>query len=106
MASLRPKVLIKDRPQVVPRDYEVRASEHDELVRQGWERRFLADPARAEEATELYTALGLEVRAVGLRPENFAGKCGDCPDLVCRQHVLIYTRAGAQSTSGREPPRT
>lgn len=82
---------------------EVRSSEHDELVRQGWRRRFLADPARAREAIELYTEMGLEVRAVGLRPENFHGKCGDCPDLVCRQHVLIYTRAGSLPTSEREP---
>ncbi len=66
------------------------------LLAAGWERRFLADPSRAEETIELYTSLGYEVRAENLTPADFGPQCGKCPKVVCRSYVLIYTRRAPQ----------
>jgi hypothetical protein len=63
-----------------------------ELLALGWQQRFLADPVRAREAEELYRAIGLEVLCAPVRPEDFDERCGDCPALVCRSYVMIYTR--------------
>lgn len=63
-----------------------------ELLAQGWERRYLADPDRAREAVELYTSLGYEVLEHKLSPEDFGEMCGDCPATVCHSYVMIYTR--------------
>ncbi len=62
------------------------------LLAAGWERRYLAGPARAKEATETYEALGLEVLAEPLEAANFGTGCGDCSASVCESYVLIYTR--------------
>ena len=63
-----------------------------ELVAEGWERRYLADPERAREAMELYPALGFEVKAHPVRVEDFHDDCGDCRSVLCRTYVVIYTR--------------
>jgi len=63
-----------------------------ELVAQGWERRFLADETRAQEARELYTSLGYEVKAHKLSGHEFGPLCGDCQAVACRSYVMIYTR--------------
>jgi hypothetical protein len=63
-----------------------------ELVAAGWERRFLADPDRAREATELYTSLGYEVLAHELTPDEFGPMCAQCPASACLSYVMIYTR--------------
>ena len=34
-----------------------------DLLQDGWERRFLADANRLEEAVQLYRSLGLEIKA-------------------------------------------
>jgi hypothetical protein len=62
------------------------------LEAEGWQRRYLADPQRAQEAVDLYGALGFEVRAEKLTPSDFGPQCGDCSLVVCREYVLIYTR--------------
>ena len=61
------------------------------LTAKGWERRFIADPRRTQEATELYTELGFEVRAEPLTPEELGDECGDC-QLVLMGFRTIYTR--------------
>lgn len=63
-----------------------------DLIEAGWERRFLADPDRLEEATEIYRSLGLEIRAEPLGPSDFGPDCQDCSSDVCSSYVLIYTR--------------
>ena len=65
---------------------------HPELIAEGWNRRFLVGPERQAEVTELYEALGLEVRLEKLEPEAFEESCGACPAVVCRDHLLLYTR--------------
>ena len=57
-----------------------------------WERRFIADPARAAEAIELYTQAGFEVRAEPMVPDDLREECESC--LLVRAGLLrvIYTR--------------
>jgi len=63
-----------------------------ELVAQGWERRFTADPQRAKEAIELYATLGFEVRAEPVRPQELDDDCGECGAVVSFHFLAIYTR--------------
>jgi hypothetical protein len=62
------------------------------LLAAGWERRFIADRRRAEEALELYRGLGFEVRAEPVGPELLGDDCSDCQLVVQRWFVMIYTR--------------
>jgi hypothetical protein len=62
------------------------------LTAEGWVRRHLADAARAEESIDLYTAMGYEVKAQKLTPEDFGPQCAHCASVVCRACVMIYTR--------------
>jgi hypothetical protein len=62
------------------------------LVAEGWEARFLADPARCEEAVTLYRELGFEVRAEPVPAEQLGPYCVGCQVAVCRGYNLIYTR--------------
>jgi hypothetical protein len=61
-------------------------------VAQGWERRFIADGARCDEAMRLYAELGFEVCADPLTPEQLAGECEECRLLMELQFRTIYTR--------------
>ena len=70
-----------------------------ELVAAGWVRRFLADPKRAQEATEMYTDLGFEVMAKELTPEDFGPMCGECGISVCHSYVVVYTRKATPDPS-------
>jgi len=63
-----------------------------ELVAQGWERRFMADPKQAEEAERLYRELGFEVRAENIQPSELSELCGSCGLATCRAYVTVYTR--------------
>jgi len=59
----------------------------------GWERRFIGDGPRVEEAMRLYEELGFEVCADPLQPEALAGECEDCQLLMLLKFKTIYTRA-------------
>ncbi|MBW8012388.1 MAG: hypothetical protein FVQ83_14330 [Chloroflexi bacterium] len=63
-----------------------------ELVSQGWERRFMADPVREKESLDLYRELGFEVRSVPIKPSELSEACGDCRVAVCQAYTTIYTR--------------
>jgi hypothetical protein len=63
-----------------------------ELVAQGWQRRFMADPARVEESTRLYAEMGFEVREKAIDPSELSELCGDCRLATCQAYVTIYTR--------------
>jgi hypothetical protein len=62
------------------------------LVAEGWVRRYLTDPIRAEEAIDLYTSMGYEVTVRKLTPADFGPMCGTCASSVCRSYVVVYTR--------------
>lgn len=61
-------------------------------IADGWERRFIADRPRAEEAIELYTGLGYEVCADPVMQEELADDCEDCLLVAQLRFVTIYTR--------------
>jgi len=63
-----------------------------ERVAAGWERRFLADPARAREATELYERMGFEVALDPVRPEDLEEGCADCALVTTAGFRMLYTR--------------
>jgi hypothetical protein len=63
-----------------------------QLVAEGWQRRFTADPVRAREAFHIYQSLGFEVRAESILPAEFSTACGDCRLATCSAYVTIYTR--------------
>lgn len=67
-----------------------------ELVAAGWERRFIADAQRAQEALELYAQLGYEVRAEPVRVEELREECEDCRVVIALQFKTIYTRKKVQ----------
>lgn len=75
----------------VERD-QPRVSANPELIAAGWERRYLADPARAEEARVTYTELGYEVLLEAPQPAQFDLSCAACAETACDTYVLIYTR--------------
>ncbi len=58
----------------------------------GWERRFVADPARALEAVEVYTRAGFDVRAEPLTPEDLRQECVSCRLVQAGMFRVIYTR--------------
>jgi hypothetical protein len=66
------------------------------LAEKGWERRFMADPSRAKEASSIYRELGFEVRSEEILPSELSVLCGDCRLATCRSYVTIYTRRAPQ----------
>lgn len=70
-----------------------------QLLKQGWDRRNVTDPARVRELTDLYTMLGFEVLARELTPDDFGPVCARCTDDVCGVYVLIYTRKRTPETA-------
>ncbi len=58
----------------------------------GWERRFIADARRAQEAMDLYAQLGYEVCADPVKAEEVGEDCADCQLLAALQFKVIYTR--------------
>ena len=61
-------------------------------IADGWERRFVADGPRAEEAIGLYRELGFEVLADPVAPEDLDGGCGECHVPDQPRFRVIYTR--------------
>ena len=82
---------------------------HEALLAAGWQRRYVADEARAKEALATYGALGFEVLAQPIEAEQVPASCGDCSAAVCKSYVLIYTRAPAgqeEAVATSEPNQT
>jgi hypothetical protein len=63
------------------------------MISGGWTARFLVEPGRVEEMSELYRGAGFDVRACNVKPEDFDERCGTCPAVVCKSYLLLYTRA-------------
>lgn len=60
----------------------------------GWERRFIADAARAAEAVELYERLGFEAVADPLRTNEMGEQCDECQLVALLRFRTVYTRRG------------
>ena len=61
-------------------------------VAAGWERRFVADGKRADEAVALYHSLGFEAVADPIRQEELRPGCDDCRVVTLLNFKTIYTR--------------
>lgn len=61
------------------------------LIADGWQRRFVADPARAQEALEMYSTMGYEVRLELVDTEELREECSGCLAIL-KQLRVVYTR--------------
>ncbi len=62
------------------------------VLNAGWERRFVADPERARELSELYVRAGFEVRVATTIPDDFDESCATCPLIRLGLLRIVYTR--------------
>ena len=71
----------------------------DELINEGWTRRFVANEPRLSEMVELYQSMGYEVHLVPLplvdcdSADEESGECRACFKGFEDQYKIIYTRA-------------
>lgn len=65
-------------------------------IAEGWERRFLAEDARAREMAALYAELGYEVCVDPFRPADLPGACESCGLLSVLALKTVYTRRRKQ----------
>jgi hypothetical protein len=61
-------------------------------VAEGWERRFVAEGARAEEMMQFYRDLGFEVAADPVAATDLPGGCESCRLVLGWSFRVIYTR--------------
>ena len=59
---------------------------------EGWERRFVAEGARAEEMIAFYRDLGFEVVADPVGAQDLPGGCDSCHVVRASSFRVIYTR--------------
>ena len=71
---------------------EVHFDPDPELVKQGWERRFITDPDQVKDTLQLYTDLGFEIHIEPVKPTELSAICGECRLVTCNTFVTIYTR--------------
>ncbi len=62
------------------------------LVDAGWQRRFVTDKTRAQEAIMIFSELGFDVHICQPTPANFEQKCSSCSSAHCTELFLILTR--------------
>jgi hypothetical protein len=72
-------------------DLPQRTKSEEELIREGWARRFVGGPPRLQEMVELYNSLGYEVWLEPQAPEEFRDECEDCT-LALIFFRVVYTR--------------
>ncbi len=61
------------------------------LVAEGWERRFIADAKRAQDAVEMYGEMGHEVRLEPVNATGLSEACNGCLTAFA-QFRVVYTR--------------
>jgi hypothetical protein len=69
-----------------------------ELVAQGWERRFMAGPARVKEVMQLYQEMGYEIHLEPVIPTDLSNDCQGCT-LATNFFVTIYIHKLAKKES-------
>lgn len=57
----------------------------------GWQKRFVADPKRAQEAVEMYEELGYQVKLAAVNVDTLSETCGGCK-IVFQDFKVVYTR--------------
>ncbi|RMD91491.1 MAG: hypothetical protein D6814_18175 [Calditrichaeota bacterium] len=61
------------------------------LFAAGWERRFIAEPQRAEEMADMYRELGFATRLEPVRLINLKNECAAC-QVVFEKFLAVYTK--------------
>ena len=84
-------------PKRILQRLPVSASESD-----GWQRRFITDVDRADEAVELYSHIGFEVHVESVLASELGGDCNECALVAACQFKTIYTRT---TRCGPQPNR-
>jgi hypothetical protein len=64
----------------------------DALLADGWTRRSLVGPDRAQELSDTYSQLGFEVHLRSLAPVDITDCCTHCSATLCTSYVVVYTR--------------
>jgi hypothetical protein len=77
----------------------------EELLRLGWERRFMSDEPRLSEMKEIYESIGFEVLLEPLPEKEELVNCAEsgctaCIDLDPDRYRTIYTRARQDVQAG------
>ena len=62
-----------------------------ELLAQGWERRFVADPVRTKEVVQLYREMGYDVHLEPVILADLSEDCRSC-SLATNFFVTVYVR--------------
>lgn len=75
----------------------------EELLAQGWTRRFVGAPPRLKEVIELYRSLGYQVHLEAQEPDELDEKCKTCV-LAINLFRVVYTRPLAAAPAGTEAP--
>jgi hypothetical protein len=65
---------------------------HEQLIIEGWSRRFIYDEPRLSEAKELYESMGLEVRLEPVIPDELEDGCDTCITAAPERYKVLYTR--------------
>jgi hypothetical protein len=77
----------------------------EELIRAGWERRFIASEPRLSEMKEMYESIGFEVLLEPLPTKEDLDEAGDCPEGGCtvcldanrELYRIVFTRSTGQA---------
>lgn len=73
-----------------------RRRSEQELMAEGWARRFVGGPPRLQETVALYESLGFEVWLEPQELEEFRDECQDCL-LALALFRVVYTRSARLS---------
>jgi hypothetical protein len=68
------------------------------LIAEGWQRRFIAGGDRVQEAVELYTQLGYEVRVEPVLLKELREECQGCQLVALLHFKTLYTRKRERAT--------
>ncbi|MBL7994862.1 hypothetical protein JNM05_05770 [bacterium] len=61
------------------------------LIKDGWERRFIADERMAKESEATYLDLGFEVKRIPFESRKMPDDCQGC-ESVAQKFCIIYTK--------------
>lgn len=65
--------------------------EDETLIKEGWERRFIADERMAKDSEATYMDLGYEVKRIPFDSGSMPEDCHGC-EIVVKKFCVLYTR--------------
>ncbi len=67
------------------------SKEDESLIKDGWERRFIADERMAGDSETMYRELGYEVKRIPFDSGTMPDSCNGC-EIVLKKFCVLYTR--------------